>query len=956
MPSPLDEWQKHLENHFEELATARNASQFPLFALEHGLHSSEIDEIGRLLRARIEANLWLDSHWLVWTVYATEFGYDYDGDEYWPSFEDHTPRWSERGSRNKLRGWFEKFRETYDGVAPSGQWADWFTIISWPITHAILPKFLQEQFAKTLYELRYRLASLDELDPKAIGKAVASNAWQASSRFREFLQQEELAGRIVLALVGDRNVDGPTPIYLPTLQRLVSDMEKAQNAREWLKETRRFVTDRFTGTSPRSRLISKPDADSRAGGNTADGGLNIRPRLLLRQSGTSSWSMVVEIPDLSGFARMHPEFLEFLATVRCQIAGIDSTWFPGGWLLTGTRRPVLRCWPPAGLSLLRFERPNPSLQSLIDADLCLPHGAPWLFRVQSDGIAREILGKNVRPGQTYIIISQSSFPEDTPHLTRCTVHCQGVNAAILALPGSIGQEASNHLEKLGLEVVRTVRIWPAGLPARTWDGEGNSEWLTTETPCFGVLHDHAVNAYTVRLDDEPDALLKTDDIGKPCFLRLPPLSPGQHLLSIRVHRGHASSPLLSPTTAERVVTLNVRNPEVWTPSTNRQACLVVSVDPINPSLDEFWEDGVDLTAVGPVGRRVTCRIDLTAANGKKLLSDEIGDFDLPLTPHEWRKKLSSFLDAENRALTYLEASRGRLHVTADELGTFSLSLEREARPIRWICRSPHHRQMIARLVDDTGRTELAQCHFFSFRLPMVATNVDIASALEGLAVQPPGGLFIASNGNSTDGIIVSASQIEKDFRDLLVAPDPETLNANVIGVMDILKRQHSWTAARVAGPLATMRKARVLQSLSHALYERLCGNKWVIAESTFTRHPDSPPALEYLQRLVARNPGFAALLRREYGRLDDTEDQAAGWFAAAAERYGISKDSGLAQFALRLANKPLELVALPPNVIADLLNSITRNNELLRGARFLVLLHAAKSSQPRSATTETMGS
>jgi hypothetical protein len=26
--------------------------------------------------------------------------------------------------------------------------------------------------------------------------------------------------------------------------------------------------------------------------------------------------------------------------------------------------------------------------------------------------------------------------------------------------------------------------------ARAWDGEGHTEWLTTESPCFGIVHDH----------------------------------------------------------------------------------------------------------------------------------------------------------------------------------------------------------------------------------------------------------------------------------------------------------------------------------------------------------------------------------------------------------------------------------------------------------------------------------
>ena len=101
----------------------------------------------------------MEPHWLLWVVYATELGYDYDGDEYWHHFDNGRRGGGTEAVRSQLRTWFSKFRLTYHGVKPSGPWAEWFSFIAWPITHAILPRYLQWQFAKTLYDLRYRLVS-----------------------------------------------------------------------------------------------------------------------------------------------------------------------------------------------------------------------------------------------------------------------------------------------------------------------------------------------------------------------------------------------------------------------------------------------------------------------------------------------------------------------------------------------------------------------------------------------------------------------------------------------------------------------------------------------------------------------------------------------------------------------------------------------------------------------------
>lgn len=104
MPMPLQEWQRR---HFTHLSSTRPHSDFPLFVLEHGLSEAEFQEISELLRSRLALGLDWEPHWLLWVVYATELGYDYDGDEYWRSFELRTPRWRDRGSRDQLQIGFQ---------------------------------------------------------------------------------------------------------------------------------------------------------------------------------------------------------------------------------------------------------------------------------------------------------------------------------------------------------------------------------------------------------------------------------------------------------------------------------------------------------------------------------------------------------------------------------------------------------------------------------------------------------------------------------------------------------------------------------------------------------------------------------------------------------------------------------------------------------------------------------
>ena len=246
MAAPLDKWQDRIERHFSVLAEQRLAMGLPLFALEHGLSDSELDEISGQLRLCLKNGLRLAPYWLLWTIYAAERGYTYGGDEYWQSFEEITPGW-DSSDRYRVSAWFSKFQRIYNGVVPSGPWADNFSIIAWPITHAVLPRYLQQQFARALYDLRFMLLRLNSIEPAVIGRMIATNASHVTTRFEQFLQQEELVGRIVLAILHRDPRQGEEPLLPTTLDRIVRDLEQARNARSWLRETGRIVTDPVQG-------------------------------------------------------------------------------------------------------------------------------------------------------------------------------------------------------------------------------------------------------------------------------------------------------------------------------------------------------------------------------------------------------------------------------------------------------------------------------------------------------------------------------------------------------------------------------------------------------------------------------------------------------------------------------------------------------------------------------------
>jgi hypothetical protein len=147
-------------------------------------------------------------------------GYEYSGDEYWQTFAARTPGWTVIEDREYVRSIFHKFASRFGGARPSGRWADHFSIICWPITHAVLPTDLQQQLVQLIFEYRMALTADLLADPSALGRRLAARSGQYSSRFQYFAQNTDLLGQVAVALLAPEN-DGSPYLLGSTLERIV---------------------------------------------------------------------------------------------------------------------------------------------------------------------------------------------------------------------------------------------------------------------------------------------------------------------------------------------------------------------------------------------------------------------------------------------------------------------------------------------------------------------------------------------------------------------------------------------------------------------------------------------------------------------------------------------------------------------------------------------------------------
>ena len=956
----LASWHTHLAQHFSQLREVRHATwgDRPIFALEHGLEAVEVQALAAAVRAHIARAAPSMDHALAWIVYAAEIGYGFSGDEYWQTFEEQTPDWTLRGDRYWIRRCYRMFERKYGGARPSGAWAEHFSIICWPITHAILPRDLQYQLARILYELRDSFsAELFESPPK-LGEFIAARSYNGNSRFQNLAQETHLLGQIAAALLLQGQLGTSSLIHPAALQRIGADLDRERRAREWLRGARRFAQERaqIRGLSPgrgaASVPVRRPD-EARA----EIAALGIEPRLVLRSGDVSrfSWDVSLEIPDLSHLLIRFPKTRDILTGSRCTVAGALGRPLARGRCLHGAQRVLLARWPRADEVLLQFEQTDPQLQYLLRTECLLRPGPSWLFRIASDGLAYELRSLRVRPGERYILVSADGQVQATEHLRPVRLQCKGVHGALIALPAALTSQWEAELGRLGLELAKKVEVWPAGLGGVVWDGEGHGEWLASERPCLAICGDHELGALMVSLEQER---IEMDDIaaGQIIFVELPQLPIGLHTVTIHTRSGPEGT---SWSMGDLDVVMRIREAKSWSPGVISNGPVRVQVDPPAPTLEQLWEGRVEITVRGPAGRHVKCAVWLRdTESGAATVTKYLPPVPLPVTPDDWRRHFERHFQKTREApLAYETARVCEIEFTCEELGAFTVRCERDFTPLRWTVRRDGQRYLV-RLLDDSGNTTPPQVVRMAFETPMVEKSVELAQAYE---VPTAGGLYVGRQGVFSAAVIMPPTV--RGLADLRCAPHIDTRERSADAVLRAVAVARTWGGARLPGSLFSATRQRdILQALAAHIFRLIGGDIWASAELSLSRRPNGFADLKRAVSKQRETAGVGEALASDYAALSTaTSKERVRRVASLATsfhllpsplrpeiaRYGHAILRGrparerdpmwLSELALRLASNPAVVEDWAGEELRTGTTRLLAVPTLARAARFLVI-------------------
>lgn len=930
----LSETAAKLQDQFAALHAARKDSGHPVYALEHGLEKDELTEVrGQLTADLTQSRTLRREHWLLWLAVAAEVGYDYDGNEYWISFAQQIRHWSWYGSRDQIRTWFRRFESEFGGYRPEGRWAEHFSIIAWPIAHAILPKDLQHQFARHLNELKYELARAAHLSSSEIGDLLHSHDSGGSSRFRNLLQHGELTSRLLLAMRDEDVDDASSTIYRPTLARIVNDLEQNRVARAWLRDARSVLREaRF---QPRGGLQDNSRPHTPAAIDAIKRTKSVK--LLARRSAAGSWALGIWLPDLNAMLAGAGLGLDSLARTRVRFADRADAWMPGRAIaaLSQTDQPVRHLLQISEGPVLVLEQSLSPVSEIFNSELQVLGQSPWLLKVQADGTARHIAGNHVRASEKYVLVSTARMEgavASSLALEELACPDEGAFLYSLATPAQLTPTSVADLAKLGLGCALRATVEPVGLLPRNDGTAEGTIWLATEEILLRLIADTPVAEYLIRIDGGDQTRILAGDDAQ-VVISLGPLPIGSHTLEVGAFSVGQKHPTTTNEFEPVVLSLEVRSPQPWRQGMAERAGIRLFADS-GATLQDVLDGSAQVLLVGPAERQITVELRTFTLNGHRAKTAELGKVTLPVEPNALQQVLRRA--GQDRFEEVVHSSpRIDFAFVASEMGEVCLTVTQKVHPLRWVLEVTDKTPSI-RLVDEAGISGVIDIVHSPLGVPDGGSPVELDKCLEGLSVEAPGALVAASYGGEQYGAVVSIAAAKRmsSFSELGLKVGLATPPSGTDAVPALVERLRLWSSAQLLGSLAATRRASLLLELRRGIAQAVCGRTWT--DLAYQCRSGRADLLGRLKKDIQGGTatGFSSRMHSDdWCHLAGLEQQQAEFFKHV-QTYRLCDDRSVCDLAVTLAFAPALATFDQPDTLA----ALSEFQAIARGAFFAQLV------------------
>jgi hypothetical protein len=266
--SKLEKYEEMLKTHFTKKRDNNPNSE--LYLLDHPLNESEIIEMEMELKKHWDGhdNSYFETQFkLCYLVSLTELAFEFNGQRFWPEAEKkfsavgypfYWDGYSQYKAKPRINEFYLNFQEEFNGVVPLGRWADTYCYMSRPITHAILPRNLQDKLFKFIRDSLESLDSESFETPKKLGEEIQKNykarELQENSQFDTLFEHPTLLGTLVF------NIAEKKPTIPEAVEELVNlEPRTFERIKERLNDTYRDGIKFRAGKALKKRKLMSLD-------------------------------------------------------------------------------------------------------------------------------------------------------------------------------------------------------------------------------------------------------------------------------------------------------------------------------------------------------------------------------------------------------------------------------------------------------------------------------------------------------------------------------------------------------------------------------------------------------------------------------------------------------------------------------------------------------------------------
>lgn len=840
----LENFQVRLRDHFDQLADQRRAAGAVVFALEHGLDADSLQKLDTFVRAGVRGGMDFDKVWLPFVVYATEIGYAYDGNEFWDTFEKRTPSWQDRYDRESIRYLFSRFTRTFCGAQPKGAWAEHFSIISWPITHAVLPEDLQLKLVKIIHEVRYQLREEHLSNPEALGQLLGGRADQfPSSRIRILLENEPLVGQIATALL-HADSESKTDLLEPqVLERLAAAFQEKSNASQLLKSAQKAATRvRYRAVAkPGGRGTTSSPSPDRASPQQIASVLGIEPRLVARMDQTGAWGLFGQFPRLNALAERFTPIMAALRSTQFRVNGSSRTIGRSALLFGPQSVPITSLPDPTKPALIGPDTAN-LLSLYVRGDWNFLASNLWMFKLGADRVARFVRSPIFRPGDEYLIVSREEIDLVIPFARPASIHLDGTTAYVVSIPLQVDPESREALERsTGWPVGSFLAMSPYGLPPLSWDGQGSGEWIEDTPIMLAISHEKSPAIVSIDLQDMEGTLRNEALVdSSPNLLIIEGLEAGRYNLALTVDDD--SQPAVEGHVELQIVEKSALDHE--------EAAINLLIDPPHSGFEDLWSNRAKVLVAGPVGLEVAIDVILKGGRGSDVIDRfPLGKRRLPLQASNWAEMFTQLRDKRDLAELIEESASCVVVAQSPVFRAAELVLERRASPIRLKLRKRDGKSVLE-LFNDTSDNEPLSLAVYEFESPSLRSEIPVESGHRSILEARPG-LVVAKCGKNEVSLIIPPEVHDLfDLRQSLRPIRPPSIPTTLRDLREAVALAALWSEGDTgAHVLSDGLQGKVLEAWSRAVVLALAGQHWVRLEESVSGN-----GIEKLKKYLVDHP------------------------------------------------------------------------------------------------------